>query len=44
MRRISGYYKKLEREGKLSCRIFARLPIERTEAIISAQIEAGFGE
>lgn len=34
---------KLEREGKLSCRIFARLPIERTEAIISAQIEAGFG-
>lgn len=34
---------KLEREGKLTCRVFARLPIERIDAIIETQIEAGFG-
>lgn len=34
---------KLERKGELTCRIFARLPIEKIDSIIESQIEAGFG-
>ncbi|MHC1737826.1 MAG: amidohydrolase [Ignavibacteriaceae bacterium] len=34
---------KLERGGELTCRIFARLPIEKIDSIIESQIEAGFG-
>ncbi|HPI36665.1 MAG TPA: amidohydrolase [Ignavibacteriaceae bacterium] len=34
---------KLDREGKLTSRVFTRLPIERCDEIIQSQIEFGFG-
>lgn len=34
---------KLEKKGELTCRVYARLPIEKIDSIIESQIEAGFG-